>query len=64
MMKANHPFIVPLYFTFQDDKNLYYGMQLMNGGNLGLYLRKMKRFNEETAKFYCVQIVDALHYLH
>lgn len=39
MMKANNPFIVPLYFTFQDDKNLYYGMELMKGGTLNLYLK-------------------------
>lgn len=63
MMKANHPFIVPLYFTFQDEKNLYYGMQLMKGGNLGLYMKKMKRFSEETAQFYCAQILLALQYL-
>lgn len=64
MMKANHPFIVQLYFTFQDEKNLYYGMHYMNGGNLGFYLRKMKRFSEETSRFYCAQIILALQYLH
>lgn len=64
MMKANNPFIVPLYFTFQDEKNLYYGMELMKGGTLNLYLKRMKRFSEETAKFYCGQVLIALKYLH
>lgn len=39
-------------------------MELMKGGSLSLYLKRMKRFSEETAKFYCAQVVLALKYLH
>jgi serine/threonine protein kinase len=64
MLKGSHPFIVPLYFTFQDEKSLYYGMELLRGGSLHAYIKKMKGFSEEIAKFFTAQIVMALRYLH
>lgn len=51
MMKSNHPFIIDLYFTFQDDKYLYYGMEFIEGGILLDYITKVK-FTEKMAQFY------------
>lgn len=64
MLLASNPFIVPLYFTFQDEKNLYYGMELLKGGSLHSYIKKLKVFSEETAKFFSAQVILALKYLH
>lgn len=35
-----HPFIVPLYWTFQNEENLYLIMELCTGGQLFYFLNK------------------------
>lgn len=64
MLKASHPFIVKLYFSFQDNNYLYYGMEYVRGGVLINYLKKYKNLSENIVKFYAAQVVLALKYLH
>lgn len=64
LMKSEHPFIVKLRYAFQDDTRLYYCIDYVAGGDLFTYLQKMKKFNLETARFYAVEILLALEYLH
>lgn len=52
MLQANYPYIIRLYFTFQDSKHFYYGMELLTGGTLLKYIRDKKRVPEEEAKFF------------
>jgi hypothetical protein len=59
-----HPFIVNLYCTFQDERMIYMTMEYVIGGELFSQLRKVGRFNNETARFYAAEIVLALEYLH
>jgi serine/threonine protein kinase len=40
----DHPFIVKFDGFSQDDKNLYLGLELINGGELFTYLRGIGRF--------------------
>jgi serine/threonine protein kinase len=40
---------------------IYYKQQL---GELFFHLRKAFKFTEETAKFYCSELILALEYLH
>lgn len=59
-----HPFIVNLIITFQDDKRLFMVMEYINGGELFSYLRKKGRLDNEQTRFYAAEIVLALAYLH
>ena len=63
---ANHPFIVPLYHSFQSDDHLYLCMEFCMGGEFfkALQTRKMKCINENDAKFYACEVIAALEYLH
>lgn len=60
----DHPFIVQLHYAFQNQKKLYFVVDLMSGGQLFYLLRKNKKFPEEVAKFYAAEILLALEYLH
>jgi len=64
MVRSTHPFIVKLYFTFQDKKNLYYCMEYVEGGVLFRYIREQGGLSELITKFYTAQVVMALRYLH
>ena len=61
---TNHPFIVHLFFTFQDKENLYYGLSYANRGELLQYIIKLGSFDEECTRFYSAELIVALKYLH
>lgn len=64
-MKDNsHPFIIKLKFAFQTNDKIFLVMNYYQAGDLFKYLKKQKRFNEETVKFYAIEIILALDYLH
>lgn len=48
-------------FTFQ---NLYLIVELCEGGELGLHLKKIGPLPEETVKRMMSKLVNALYYLH
>jgi protein-serine/threonine kinase len=64
LVKTNCPFVVNIKFAFQDKENLYIITEFMQGGELFFHLHKEKRFDNEKAKFYIVEIILALEYLH
>lgn len=59
-----HPFIVNLLATFQDEKRLFMLLEYVNGGELFSYLRKEGRLPNDHAKFYAGEIILAFQYLH
>jgi protein kinase A len=61
---VRHPFLVNLWGTFQDSKNLYMVMDFIEGGELFSLLRKSQRFPNAVAKFYAAEVVLAINYLH
>src|SRR5271168_868079 len=61
---VKHPFLVNLWGTFQDSKNLYMVMDFVPGGELFTLLRKSQRFPNPVAKFYAAEVALALDYLH
>jgi 3-phosphoinositide dependent protein kinase-1 len=61
---TEHPGIVRLYYTFQDETSLYYVLDLCNGGELLGVLKKTGTFNVECTRFYGAQILDAIDYMH
>lgn len=61
---TEHPGIVRLYYTFQDEASLYYVLDLCNGGELLGVLKKTGTFDVDCVKFYGAQILDAIDYMH
>ncbi|KAI9679615.1 MAG: camp-dependent protein kinase catalytic subunit [Trizodia sp. TS-e1964] len=61
---VKHPFLITLWGTFQDSKNLYMVMDFVEGGELFSLLRKSQRFPNPVAKFYAAEVTLALEYLH
>lgn len=59
-----HPFVVNLYYAFQDHEKLYLILQYASGGELFRHLEIEKFLSEETAAFYIAEIILALEYLH
>ena len=64
LSKLNNPFIVNMYFAFQDYLNLYLVMDLLSGGDLRYQLGKKKKFTEKETKFFISNIILALEYIH
>jgi 3-phosphoinositide dependent protein kinase-1 len=61
---TEHPGIVRLYYTFQDERSLYFVLDLASGGELLGFLKKMGTFDVECTRFYGAQILDAIEYMH
>lgn len=61
---TEHPGIVRLYYTFQDETSLYYVLDLCSGGELLGVLKKTGTFDVECSRFYGAQILDAVGYMH
>jgi 3-phosphoinositide dependent protein kinase-1 len=61
---TEHPGIVRLYYTFQDDNSLYYVLDLCSGGELLGVLKKTGTFDVTCTRFYGAQILDAIDYMH
>ena len=64
LAQIDHPFIVKLFATFKDAKNLYMLMEFVPGGEIFSHLRRAGRFTNETTKFYAASIVLAIQSLH
>ncbi|KAK5108785.1 cAMP-dependent protein kinase catalytic subunit [Meristemomyces frigidus] len=64
LQRCRHPFLVTLWGTWQDSKNLYMVMDFIEGGELFSLLRKSQRFPNPVAKFYAAEVTLALDYLH
>ena len=60
----NHPFIINMYFSFQDADFLYIAMDLLTGGDLRYQIFKQKFFYEEQTKFFISCIILSLEYIH
>ena len=60
----SHPFVVKLYYAFQDHEKLYLILEYAQGGELFTYLKHEKMFPEDKACFYMAEMVLALEHLH
>lgn len=61
---TEHPGIVRLYYTFQDETCLYYALDFCSGGELLGALKRTGTFDVECVRFYGAQILDAIEYMH
>lgn len=61
---VEHPFLIRMWGTFQDSRNLFMVMDYIEGGELFSLLRKSQKFPNPVAKFYAAEVILALEYLH
>ncbi|KAK4337032.1 hypothetical protein RND71_043380 [Anisodus tanguticus] len=64
LAEADNEWVVKLYYSFQDEKNLYFVMDYIPGGDLMALLIKVGIFEESLAKFYIGELVLAVESVH
>ena len=64
MVKINCPFIVNIKFAFQDEFKLYIITEFMQGGEMFFHLHKEKKFSNEKTRFYIIELILAIEFLH
>lgn len=47
LTQLNNPFIVNMYYAFQDRENIYLVMDMLSGGDLRYHICRYRRFTEE-----------------
>lgn len=64
LAEADNEWVVKLYYSFQDQDNLYFVMDYVPGGDLmGLLIRK-EILDEHLAQFYIAELVLAIESVH
>uniref|UniRef100_A0A6B0VH11 non-specific serine/threonine protein kinase n=3 Tax=Ixodes ricinus TaxID=34613 RepID=A0A6B0VH11_IXORI len=64
LAEADNEWVVKLYYSFQDEENLYFVMDYIPGGDLMSLLIKEGVFQEPLARFYVAELVLALESVH
>lgn len=59
-----HPFVVKLFYAFQDLEKLYLILEYGQGGELFTHLSTEKMFSEPVAAFYMAEMLLAISHLH
>lgn len=60
----NHPGIVTLHYTFQDNQNLYFVLDYAENGELLTLIKRFNTMDEDSTRYYTMQLVDAIDYMH
>jgi serine/threonine kinase 38 len=61
---ADNPWVVKLFYSFQDEIKLYLVMEYLPGGDLMTVLMKRDILTEEETRFYIAETVQAIHSVH
>ena len=64
MVQINSPFIVNIKFAFQDESKLYIVSDFMQGGDMFYHLHSQKKFDESRARFYAIELILGIEFLH
>ena len=64
LSELNNPFIIKLYYAFQNERNLFLISDFIQGGDLFFHLRRERFFSNEKSQFYICELILALEYLH
>ncbi|XP_041476689.1 serine/threonine-protein kinase 32B-like isoform X2 [Lytechinus variegatus] len=63
LQALEHPFLVNLWFTFQDEEDMFMVVDLLLGGDLRYHILQGVKFDAERVKLYICEIALALDYL-
>jgi 3-phosphoinositide dependent protein kinase-1 len=58
------PFIIKLFYTYQDAAKLYFVLECADKGELLHWVKKVGSFDEECTRFYSAEILMALDHMH
>ena len=64
MVSINCPFVMNIKYAFQDEVQLYLVTEFMQGGDIFFHLHEKGKFKRERAKFYIIEILIAIEFLH
>merc|ERR1712228_1164808 len=64
MSLLDNPFLVNMLATYKDEYRVYFLLDACLGGELFTILRKMRSFDEPTARFYASCVIEAFDYMH
>lgn len=64
LAKVQSPYIVTLYYSFQDSDYLYLVMEYLPGGDVMTLLIRKDILSEEEVRFYIAETVLALEAIH
>ena len=64
LSKLNHPFLIKMYYSFQDLENLFFILDYKECSDLRYYYSKEFKFNEEQSKFFISCLILSLEYIH
>ncbi|XP_031350157.1 serine/threonine-protein kinase 32B isoform X4 [Photinus pyralis] len=63
LTKLEHPFLVNIWFSFQDEEDLFMVSDLLLGGDLRYHIQQEVYFNDEAVKLAICELALALDYL-
>ncbi|XP_065770717.1 serine/threonine-protein kinase 32B isoform X1 [Muntiacus reevesi] len=63
MQGLEHPFLVNLWYSFQDEEDMFMVVDLLLGGDLRYHLQQNVHFTEGDVKLYICELALALEYL-
>lgn len=64
LAESESPWVVQLYYSFQDPQYLYLIMEFLPGGDLMTMLIKYDTFSEDVTRFYIAECVLAIEDIH
>ena len=64
LTESENSWIVTLFYSFQDERNLYMVMEYLPGGDLMGLLMKQDTFSENATKFYISELILAVSSVH
>ena len=64
MVQINCPFIVSVKFAFQNESKLFLVQEFLQGGDLYFHIHAERKFSSEKTKFYVIELVLAIEFLH
>nr|XP_033783054.1 serine/threonine-protein kinase 32A isoform X2 [Geotrypetes seraphini] len=63
MQSLEHPFLVNLWYSFQDEEDMFMVVDLLLGGDLRYHLQQNMCFSEDSVKLFICELALALEYL-
>ena len=64
LFNADHPNLCGMHYFFESDERLYFVMEFLEGGDIGHLVKAMKHIPENAVKYWAVQMLLGLNYLH
>lgn len=62
--RMNHPNIVHIYDTFEENNTVYYAMEYIDGISLQDAITRYGAMSEDHSRYYISQVAGALHHVH